>query len=184
MILLEKIVKLILSNPGSIINVNSLSRDWEEDKRTILNYLKFLEISLLIRSLSNFRPSFLSSSRKLKKYYPAMPSLTFSYSKEIFERNLGVMLETYVVNFLNAKYYFRESGKEINIILKNDELLPIEVKEQIHEEDLKKFSNLIKYIKAKRGIMISLNQKIKKSNVEVIPVYFIEEFFKNFNTLK
>jgi len=184
MILLEKIVKLILSNPGSIINVNSLSRDWEEDKRTILNYLKFLEISLLIRSLSNFRPSFLSSSRKLKKYYPAMPSLTFSYSKEIFERNLGIMLETYVVNFLNAKYYFREGGKEINIILKNDELLPIEIKERIHEEDLKKFSNLIKYIKAKRGIMISLNQKIKKSNVEVIPVYFIEEFFKNFNTLK
>ncbi|MEM2178991.1 MAG: AAA family ATPase, partial [Candidatus Methanomethylicaceae archaeon] len=31
-ILLEKIMKLILSNPGAIININSLSRDWGENK--------------------------------------------------------------------------------------------------------------------------------------------------------
>ncbi|MEM1575437.1 MAG: ATP-binding protein, partial [Nitrososphaerota archaeon] len=81
-ILLEKIMKLILSNPGAIININSLSRDWGENKITISNYLKFLEISLLIRSLSNFRPAFLSISRKLKKYYPTVTSLIFSNSKE------------------------------------------------------------------------------------------------------
>jgi predicted AAA+ superfamily ATPase len=183
MILLERIVRLILSNPGCIINANSLSRDWEEDKRTILNYLKFLEISLLIRSLSNFRPSYLSSSRKLKKYYPAMPSLIFSYSKEIFEKDLGAVLETYVVNFLNASYYFRKNGKEINIVLKGqEELLPIEVKEKVSEEDLRRFSNLISYINAKRGIIISLNQTMKRSNIEVMPVYLIEEFFKNFKS--
>ena len=54
MVLLDKIVKLIISNPGLIINVNSLSKDWGRSKITISNYLKFLEISLLIRSLSNF----------------------------------------------------------------------------------------------------------------------------------
>jgi len=87
-ILLEKITKFILSNPGAIININSLSRDWGESKITISNYLKFLEISLLIRSLSNFRPAFLSISRKLRKYYPTVTSFIFSNSKEIFEKNL------------------------------------------------------------------------------------------------
>ncbi len=177
-ILADKIIGLILSNPGAIININSLSKNWVENKITISNYLKFLEISLLIKPLLNFRPAFLSSSRKLKKFYPATPSLIFSYSKEIFEKNLGVVLETYVVNTLNAKYYFREGRKEINIILRNGEILPIEVKESVNEEDLEKFSKLVSYVNAKKGIIISLNQKIKKWNVETFPVYNVESFEK------
>lgn len=176
-LLIDKLIKLILSNPGSLININSLSKNWGESKITISNYLKFLEISLLIRSLSNFKPAYLASSRKLRKYYPATPSLIFSYSKEIFEKNLGAILETYVVNTLNAKYYFREGKKEINIILKNDKLLPIEIKENINENDLEKFSNLIKYINAERGFMISLNQHFKKNNIDIIPAYLLEKIF-------
>lgn len=177
MVLLDKTIKLILSNPGGRININSLSRNWGESKITISNYLKFLETSLLIKSLFNFRPAFLSSSRKLKKFYPATPSLTFSFSKEIFERSLGEMLETYVVNSLGASYYFREGKKEIDIILKDGELLPIEVKESVSEDDLKKFSSLVNYVNAKKGIVISLNQSIKKQNIEVIPIYLVEKFF-------
>ena len=142
MILLERIVKLILSTPGSIININSLSRDWGASKITISNYLKFLEISLLVRSLSNFRPAFLSASRKLKKFYPTTPSLIFPFQRS-FWKNLGAVLETYVVNTLNANYYFRRGKKEINIILKNDEILPVEVKEKVNESYLRKFSKLI-----------------------------------------
>ena len=180
MMLLDKIVKLIISNPGLIVNVNALSKDWGRSKITISNYLKFLEVSLLIRSLSNFRPAFLSSSRKLKKFYPAMPSLIFSYSKEAFEMNLGVVLETYVVNALNAKYYFRRGKKEVNVILKNEDILPIEVKENVSEDDVKKFSSLLKYLNLKRGVMISLNQKSKKNNVDVLPVYLIEKFLAKY----
>jgi len=53
------------------------------------------------------------------------------------------VLETYVVNTLNANYYFRRGKKEINIILKNDEILPVEVKEKVNESYLRKFSKLI-----------------------------------------
>ncbi|MEM2912532.1 MAG: ATP-binding protein [Candidatus Bathyarchaeia archaeon] len=174
MLLLDKIIKLILTDAGLILNINSLSKNWGKSKITISNYLKFLETSLLIKSLSNYRPAFLSSSRKLKKYYPATPSLIFSHSKEIFEKNLGAALETYVVNILNANYYFREGKKEINIILKNKETLPIEVKETASEEDVKKFSSYVKYLNLKKGIMVTLNQKFKKNSIEVLPIYFIE----------
>jgi len=174
MILMDKMIRLILSTPGNVINVNSLSRAWGESKVTISNYLKFLETSLLVRSLSNLRPSFLSSSRKLKKYYPITTSLIFSYSKENFERKMGTVLETYVVNALNAEYYFREGKKEIDIIIKDKELLPIEVKEHVDEDDIAKFSRLVRYIKAKNGIMVSSSQEIKKGDVEVIPAYLVE----------
>jgi hypothetical protein len=172
--LMDNIVRLILSSPGSIININSLSRIWGESKITISNYLKFLEVSLLIRSLSNFRPSFLSSSRKLKKYYPVTPSLVFSYSKQVFESKIGAVLETYVVNALDAEYYFRTGRKEINVILKDEELLPIEVKETVNEEDISRFSKLVKYINARKGVIVCLNQEIKRENVEVIPAYMVE----------
>jgi len=174
MALMDKLVRLVLSAPGSIININSLSRTWGESKITISNYLRFLETSLLIRPLSNFRPSFLSSSRKLKKYYPVTPSLVFSYSKDNFERKMGAVLETYVVNALEADYYFREGKKEINIILKDEELLPIEVKEVVNEGDIARFSRLLKYVSARRGIVVSLSQEIKREGIEVIPAYLVE----------
>ena len=172
--LLEKIIRLILSEPGSIINVNSLSRNWGESKITISNYLKFLESSLLIRSLSNFRPSFLSSSRKMKKYYPVTPSLTFSYSREDFEKNMGAVLETYAVNALDADHYFREGKKEIDIILTDGELLPIEVKETVDEADVDTFSKLMKYLDAQKGVILSLSREMKRMKVEVIPIYMVE----------
>jgi len=174
MTLMGNIVKLILSSPGSIININSLSRTWGESKITISNYLKFLEVSLLIRPLSNFRPSFLSSSRKLKKYYPVTPSMVFSNSQQIFESKIGAVLETYVVNALDAEHYFRTGRKEINIILKDKELLPIEVKETVNEEDISKFSKLVRYVNAGKGVIVSLNQEVKRENVKVIPAYMVE----------
>jgi hypothetical protein len=174
--LLGKLVRAILSSPGSLININSLSREWGKSKITISNYLKFLETSLLIRSLLNFRPSLAASSRKLKKFYPATPSLIFSYSREIFERNFGAVLETHVVNALGAKYYFRERKKEIDIILKNGETLPVEVKERVSAVDLKRFSRLVRDVGCRRGVIVSLEQKMKKRNIEVLPAYSLETF--------
>jgi hypothetical protein len=174
MALMDKMVRLILSAPGSIVNINSLSRTWGVSKITISNYLRFLETSLLIRSLSNFRPSFLSSSRKLRKYYPVTSSLIFAYSRESFESSMGAVLETYVVNALDAEYYFREGRKEIDIILRDKGLLPVEVKETVSEDDIARFSRLVKYINAEKGVIVSSGQEMKKEDVEVIPVYLVE----------
>lgn len=175
LIVSQKIVELILSNPGGILNVNELSRNWGESRITISNYLKFLETSLLVRSLGNFRPSSLSASRKLKKYYPATTSLIFSRSKDIFERNIGSVLETYVVNALQASSYFREGKKEIDIILKDGKILPVQVKAKVEEKDLSGFSDLMSYIKAERGLIVSLSQSMRRGNIEVVPSYLVEK---------
>jgi hypothetical protein len=174
MVLMDNVIRLILSVPGGILNVNSLSRTWGVSKITVSNYLRFLETSLLIRSLSNFRPSFLSSSRKLRKYYPVTPSLVFAYSRESFEGKMGAVLETYVVNALDADYYFREGKKEIDVILKDKGLLPVEVKETVDEGDIAEFSRLVKYVGAEKGVIVSSNQEIKSGDVDVIPVYLVE----------
>ena len=174
MALIDNLIKLILSTPGCIVNTNSLARTWGESKITISNYLRFLETSLLVRSLSNFKPSFLASSRKLKKYYPAVPSLVFAYSKETYESRMGAVLESYVVNALDAHYYFREGKREIDIILKDKVLFPVEVKETVDENDLERFSEALNYINVANGVIVSSNQRIKRENIEVIPAYMAE----------
>jgi hypothetical protein len=172
----EKLVGLILSNPGATVNLNELSKSWGVSRITVSNHLKFLETSLLVRSLGNFRPSFMSASRKLRKYYPATTSLIFSHSREVFERNTGRVLETYVANALGASFYFRKGRKEIDVILGGEKPLPIEVKATVDEKDLKNFSNLLRYVNADNGIIVSLNQRIKKGNIEALPAYLIETF--------
>ena len=62
----------------------------------------------------------------------------------------------------------------MNIILKNEGLLPIEVKETVNEADIVKFSKLVEYVNAKRGIMVSLNRGAGGGNIEVIPAYTLE----------
>jgi len=87
---------------------------------------------------------------------------------------MGAVLESYVVNTLDAHYYFREGRREIDIIVKNKVLLPVEVKETVGEDDLTKFSEVLKYINAVKGIIVSSNQKIKRESIEVIPAYMAE----------
>jgi predicted AAA+ superfamily ATPase len=91
---------------------------------------------------------------------------------------MGAVLETYVVAALDAQYYFREGKREIDIILKNNNLLPVEVKQTVTEADYAKFSKLLKYIHAKRGIIVSSNQKNKREKTEVIPAYAAESLLE------
>ncbi|MCD6528838.1 hypothetical protein J7L06_00900, partial [Candidatus Bathyarchaeota archaeon] len=79
----------------------------------------------------------------------------------------------------DAEYYFREGKKEINIILKDKELLPIEVKETVNKEDITKFAKLIRHINAKKGIIISSNQRLKREEIEVIPAYMAESLIRD-----
>jgi len=176
MILMEEIVKIILSNPGGILNVNSIARDLGRSKITISNYLKFLETSLIVKSLSNYRPSKMASSRKLKKFYPSTTSLIYAYSKETFEENMGRVLETYIVNTLNAEYYYRMGGREINVILKSDgRIIPVEVKEKVDARDIEKFKGNMEYINAESGVMITLNQEMDYGGVKIYPAYKLED---------
>jgi predicted AAA+ superfamily ATPase len=175
-ILVEKLIRYILSNPGSIINTNSLAGDLGTNRITLSNYLKMLETSLILRALSNFRPSFLSSSRKLRRYYPATTSLIYSISKETFERNFGKVLETYVVNALNAELYFRDKGKEVDAILQKDEtIVPIEVKEAISEGDVKRFLRIAQSLNSKKAILLGVAEGVRRGIVSIYPVYMAEK---------
>jgi len=122
----------IFKNPGIILNIESLSRDLGRHKKTIRNALNYLELSFLIKRVSNLRGSFLSTSRKNRKAYPLHPALSLSKDEDM-------NLECLVRSETNAEYYWRKQNHEVDFVLKNEKVIPIEVKnkERIDKRDLK-----------------------------------------------
>jgi hypothetical protein len=172
--LLTILMDHISKNPGAIMNINSLSRDLNRNRRTIRKALDFLELSFLIKSVKNLRGSFLATSRKNKKAYPLHPSLSSS-------RDEGRIMETLVRSELDAGYYWRSGGYEVDFILKNEEILPVEVKykEKIGKPDLKGLTKFCRKFRVPNAIILTKN--VEKTldldeitiKQEIIPKFFL-----------
>ena len=154
---LEKIVDLIASNPGLIINLDDVAKDFGISRQALSNYLYYLRSSFLIKDLKNFRGSFKASSRKLKKYYPLHPCFSSA--------EMSKMAENLVAFKTKANYYWREKEKEVDFVLKDKEILPVEVKykKDIREKELKSILKFMEKFKSKRAIIITEDYESEKT---------------------
>lgn len=112
------------------------------------------------------------------KACPATTSLVFAYDREVSRENLAYSRPIRRTPWTPGTT--SGGGKEIDIILKGyggrgkSGTLPVEVKADVGERDLEKFSALVDYVGAQSGIMISRSQSLKRGNLEVIPAYRAE----------
>ena len=144
------LAEYIFENPGVILNVDALSRDLKRHKKTIRNALNYLELSLLIKRVSNLRKSYLSTSRKNKKGYPLHASLSTSDNED---KNL----ETLIRSEINAEHYWREGRYEVDFVKKEDrKIIPVEVKnkEKLDKNDFKSISKFLGVFGADKGYII------------------------------
>ncbi len=176
--LLNSLVELFLTNPGMIINLTDMAKNYQVHKLTMQNHIFYLEFAKIIRIHNNFRPSIKSESRKMKKVYPYDISLSFSLYPEL-ER--GKIIESVVSKFY--KNYWREKEKEIDFIRRNGKLIPIEVKSKkdITKNDLRNLIYFTKRYGLKEGWLIyngeNKRKEIGKTNINIINI--IDFLFKN-----
>ncbi|MEM2902687.1 MAG: AAA family ATPase [Candidatus Bathyarchaeia archaeon] len=144
-LLLEKLVNIFLTDPGQYL-LDELAKEFRRAKLTLYKAIFYLEFSLLIRKILNYRPSIRAASRKLARIYPYHPCLTlpFGVPEERFAENL-VLFE------LNAGHYWRDGGKEIDFLM---DLTPIEVKlkRKIEKENLRWIKFFLKKYNAKKAL--------------------------------
>lgn len=166
-VLLWEVLKVILHNPGQILNLDDLSSDLSISRQTISTYLDYLEKSFLIRKLYNFSRNPRKTQRKLKKYYPTIILPEIIEKHELF----GKVFETAIVLQSNAEFFWRDSYKnEVDIIqVTGDKIFPIEVKSS--KIDYKPIQLFIKKFKLDGGAIVSYDLKEKSGNIEVIPFY-------------
>jgi predicted AAA+ superfamily ATPase len=164
--LLEELVEIFFSNPGMILNIDSLSSTLKKRKEEISKHVFYLEFSKLIRVVKNFRPSAMLASRKLRKVYPYIPAFIFIFKPF---PDMGKVFETFVAQQLNTKYYWREKDREIDFILKeNGEIVPVEVKSEEEVKNLDTISYFMEKFEVKKARLFYNGETRKTENIEAI----------------
>ena len=167
--ILESLLKLIMEEPGQIIDMRTLASQLGTTRQTISNYFSLLERAFLIRKLYNYSSNKRKSERKMKKYYPAIitPRLTFKEDS----LNQSKVLECMVVNNLNTEFFWRDQYKnEVDIILTEPSLIPVEVK--FSETKSKSLELFIKKFNTQKGFIITQNKEVKtQDKIEVVSAF-------------
>ncbi len=170
--LIRSLFNIILEDPGQIIELSKLAKELNISRQTLKDYLSYLEESFLIRKLYNFSRSKRKVERKLKKYYPTIisPDLLFKEDK----LSKAKVFEWLLINQLKAEFFWRDPYKnEVDIILSNKVLTPIEVK--YGKIDIKGLLVFMKKFNVKKGYIISYDLEeeriVNKNNIFVIPAF-------------
>ncbi|MHB8371384.1 MAG: ATP-binding protein [Thermoplasmataceae archaeon] len=151
--LLKMLIEMIASDPGLILNYDSLSKKIGKSKQTLINYIFYLEYSLIIKTIKNLRPGFIATSRKMRKVYFTNSAFQFAIHGSMYE-NLGKVAENAVLQAAGPDNYYRDGSEEIDFLLNlKGKIIPIEVKSGAYE--LNKFVNLTRKLGLSYGIIIS-----------------------------
>ncbi|MBI5002443.1 ATP-binding protein [Candidatus Woesearchaeota archaeon] len=170
---LKILLELISTNPGMYVDYQSLSKQFEKDRRVIKDYVSYLKESFLITILGNYRKGSITTLRKKKRAYPTDTALSYLYKSKIDESFFGRMVETIIVNKLRANSFWK-NGTEIDII---HEKVPIEVKyqENINSEDFKPMKEFMRKFNQTQGILITKKEekevKFEEGTIKLIPAW-------------
>ena len=170
---LRVLLELIATNPGMYIDYQSLSKQFNKDRRVIKDYISYLKESFLIIILGNYRKGSITTLRKIKRAYPTDTALIYLYKPKIEEGFFGRIVETLAVNKIKATSFWK-NGNEIDII---SDGIPIEVKyqEKINSEDFKPIKEFMKKFNKKEGLMLTKNEekeiKFEEGTIKLIPIW-------------
>lgn len=172
--LIEKIVQLVSSNPGMIVNLDDLSKDFNKSRQVLSNYLYYLECCFILKSLRNFRGSLKVSSRKLKKYYLIHPCISLALAAP----EKSKLIENLVQHLTRSNLFWREQDKEVDFVTsKNKTILPVESKysKEVRIKNIKGMIKFMEKFKIQTGKVITEDfekiEKINKKRIDFIPLW-------------
>ncbi len=179
--LLYNLIELFYKEPGFYLDYDNLSKTLRISKTTLYKHIFYLEFCYLIRIVKNFRPSTLSTSRKLQRVYPYWWSLAYCYGE-----NNDKILESFVLSTIDGKYYWRNLEKEIDFLkIEGKNILPIEVKnrERVEERDLNTLKLFMNKYKIKKSLLLYLgNEEMREYDIgKIICIPFWKWLLENEN---
>lgn len=149
--LIEKLAAILASNPGAIINLDDLSKDLGRSRQALSNYLYYLEACFIAKSFRNYRGNKRVSSRKLKKYYLAHPTLTLALDSP----HQGKVMENLVASQTNANHYWREGDKEVDFVTPAGDAIEAKYSNEMREKDLAGLASFIREFKPAKALVLT-----------------------------
>lgn len=182
------LMKVLSYSIGNLISPFSLSQDLKIDFKTLEKYLEILKQTYLISLIPPFYKNLITEIKKSKKVYfldlGIVNYLLKNFNPLDFrsENEIGKLIENFIFiqlrNYFENIYFWRTTAKaEIDfIVLKDDKIIPIEVKFKDYKLS-KGFYSFLKTYKPNVAIVFTLGkfgvEKIYETNVAYIPHYFI-----------
>ena len=169
---LEPLLNIFMEEPGQLLELSDLAQELKISRQTLSNYLTYLEESFLLRKLYNFSKNRRKVERKLKKYYPTLISVDLLFKDDDLSKSR--VFEWSMVNQLKPEFFWRDPyKKEVDIVLVDDKISPIEVK--YGRIDLTGLSAFMRKFKVSQGYVISTReereQKIDDKTISIIPAF-------------
>ncbi|MFQ5406358.1 MAG: ATP-binding protein [Candidatus Micrarchaeia archaeon] len=172
--LLRTLLELFASNPGMTVDFQSLSQQFNRDRRTITSYVNWLAKGFLIKFLANYRGKGKAASlRKNRKCFIADNGVITAFKPKTDSAFTGKLAENAVVNALNARFFWKNSH-EVDAVVN---ATPFEVKYQtkIVSKDLRGVRAFMKKHGVKKAFVASkseeYNVKTKEGTVRVVPAW-------------
>ncbi len=171
--ILESILRIIMEDPGEIINIVDLANDLQIERHTASNYLSYLEHSFLIRKLYNFSRTRRKVEKSLKKYYPEIISPDLIFKEDTLRKSQ--VFESVIVKLLEAEYFWIDVYKnEVDIVLEDGKnIMPIEIK--YGREDFKGITSFLSKFSLEKGYIISYKNehtvRINGKTIDIIPAF-------------
>ena len=170
--LLDSLLHILSEEPGQVVQIAGLAAELGISRNTLATYLLYLEKSYLVRKLYNFAAGRRKVERKLKKYYPAIPSVDLPFGGDSASR--ARTLEWLVVTQLRAEYFWCDPYRnEVDVVIPGKPPIPVEVKSgRIEVQGLLAF---MRKFGARDGYVVSTEVEetriIEGRTVHVIPAH-------------
>lgn len=169
---IESLLNIFLEEPGQMVDISGLSKEFGVSRQTLSSYLTYLEESFLIKKLYNYSKSRRKVERKLKKYYPAILSADLLFKED--ELSKSKVFEWLLVMQLKAEFFWKDPYKnEVDIVLVEKKPLPVEVK--YGKIDTQGISAFMKKFNISEGVIITRNKE-EKHKINGTDILFIPAF--------
>jgi hypothetical protein len=172
---LERILKIVASKPGIVTDYRGLASDLGISRKTLSNYISYLEKGFLIRKHYNFSRNLLTSEKKMKKLYLTNTTFQFALSET---QEFSQVMENLVVSSSGTRFFWRKGNFEVDAVLSGDEgIIPVEskYKDTVRDRELKGLLKFIEEFSAPKGLVVTkdLNtaRRIKDRRVEFRPLW-------------
>lgn len=172
---LKRILRIVASNPGMITDYPTLASDLGINRKTLANYVSYLERGFLVQKCYNFSKNRLTTEKKMKRLYLTSTTLLFHLCEN---PDFGRAIENLVINSARAQFFWRRGTSEVDCVLVEDNTItPLECKykDNIQRKEIKGLMKFLKHFSLKKGIVITKDstgeEKIGDKKVIFIPLW-------------
>jgi hypothetical protein len=187
LVALREILEYAARETAGILVIDKVSSLLNLNKETVSNYLEYLKRAFLIYVIYNYTRSAARQIRTSKKIHIVLPSVAMAleyYDKNalLFPEVTGRYVESMVAVFLSYRYrrifFWRTPQKdEVDVIVEDEALLPIEVKYKSHvtRHDVKSVLKFCRRFGAKKAIIVTRDllraEKIDDKEIIYVPAW-------------